>query len=94
MSGPYAYTPETLARVWDVSSATVRNLVREGQIRAFRIGRQIRIRPEAVTEYEERQCQSGGSSSIGASTPPSEASTDRRSDSRSARPIFTKQGGA
>lgn len=27
----YAFTPETLAAQWEVSAATVRNLVREGQ---------------------------------------------------------------
>ena len=93
-TGPYAYTPETLAEQWDVSSATVRNLVRAGQIRAFRIGRQIRIRPEAVTEYEERQCQIGGSSSTEENTPPSDRSTARRSGTRYAPPILTRPNAA
>jgi excisionase family DNA binding protein len=44
----YAYTPETLAKAWEVSPSTVRTLVREGQLRAFRVGRQIRIRPDDV----------------------------------------------
>jgi excisionase family DNA binding protein len=48
----YAYTAETLAKAWGVSAATVRTLVRQGELRAFRVGRQIRIRPEAVEEYE------------------------------------------
>lgn len=48
----YAFTAETLGAHWGVSSATVRNLVRSGQLKAFRIGRQIRIRPEHVEEYE------------------------------------------
>jgi len=49
---PYAYNAETLAARWGVSAATVRNLVRSGQLKAFRIGRQIRIRPEQVDAYE------------------------------------------
>jgi excisionase family DNA binding protein len=48
----YAYTAATLAERWDVSAATVRNLVRAKELRAFKVGRQIRIRPEAVDEYE------------------------------------------
>jgi excisionase family DNA binding protein len=47
-----AHTPETLGRLWGVSAATVRNLVRSKKLKAFRIGRQIRIRPEHVEEYE------------------------------------------
>ena len=88
-----AYTPETLAAHWEVSSATVRNLVNRGELRAFRIGRQIRIRPEAASEYEDRQCQSGGSSSIEANTPPSAASEGRPSASHSARPIYQRRNG-
>jgi len=71
----YAFTAETLAERWEVSSATVRNLVRAGALRAFRVGRQIRIRPEAVEEYE---CQTGGSNSTGANMPPCDPSTARR----------------
>lgn len=91
---PYAYTPESLAELWHVSSATVRNLVRDRKLKAFRVGRQIRIRPEAVGEYEEHQCQNGGSNSTGADTPPSGASTARPSGSRSAPPIYLRQSDA
>lgn len=62
----YAFTPESLADRWEVCPATVRNLVRQGALRAFRIGRQIRIRPEAVEEYE---CRNGGSNSTEEVTP-------------------------
>ncbi len=50
---PYALTPETLAKRWGVSAATVRAMVREGQLKGFRVGRQIRIRPEVVEAYEK-----------------------------------------
>lgn len=49
-----AFTPETLATYWGVSSATVRGLIRKGELRAFHVGRQMRIRPEWVVEYETR----------------------------------------
>lgn len=49
---PYAYTPETLAVRWAVSAATVRNLIREGKLRSFSVGRQMRIRPQWVEEFE------------------------------------------
>lgn len=91
---PYAYTPETLAELWEVSPATIRNLVRGGGLKAFRIGRQIRIRPEAVSEYEDKQCQTGGSSSIEENTPPSGRSTGRRSGTRFAPPILQRPNAA
>jgi excisionase family DNA binding protein len=50
-----AYTPETLGAVWGVSAATVRNLIHRGDLRGFRVGRQFRIRPQAVEEFEARQ---------------------------------------
>lgn len=54
-----AYSPQTLAEHWGVSSATVRNLIRRGDLKAFRIGRQLRVRPEWVETYE-RERESGG----------------------------------
>jgi excisionase family DNA binding protein len=89
----YAYTPETLAEQWEVSSATVRNIIRAGQLRAFRIGRQIRIRPEAVTEYEDRQCQSGGLENTEESSQLSEAKTERPSGSRLGPVIGARRSG-
>ena len=56
---PYVFTPETLAELWGVSSATVRGLVRSKELAAFRIGRQIRIKPEAVKAYEAKS-EAGG----------------------------------
>ena len=49
-----AFTAESLAELWGVSAATVRTLVRKKELKAFRVGRQIRIRPEAVLDYEDR----------------------------------------
>ena len=50
----YAYTPERLAAMWEVSAATVRTLARNGELKCFRVGRQIRIRPEEVEAFERR----------------------------------------
>lgn len=89
----YAYTPETLAERWEVSAATVRNLVREGALRAFRVGRQIRIRPDDVNAYEESQCETNGASSYtGEHTPPSGRSMAKLSASRSAPRILARPG--
>lgn len=35
----YAFTPEKLAERWEVSAATVRTLVRAGDLRAFRVAK-------------------------------------------------------
>ncbi len=51
------YTPNSLADRWGCSAQTVRNLISEGRLRAFRVGRLFRIKPEAVEEYECRTSQ-------------------------------------
>ena len=56
------YTPDTLADRWGCSGEKVRQLVKQGQLRGFRIGRMIRIPVSAVEEYE--QC---GNTALGAS---------------------------
>src|SRR5262245_28995337 len=58
MSGPAErpYTPETLAKHWDCSARTVRNLISAGELRAFPVGpRLLRIKPEWVRDYECRK---------------------------------------
>lgn len=55
------YTPETLAEHWDCSPRHIRNMIREGELPAFRLGgKLLRIRPEDVEAYE---CQQIGASS-------------------------------
>ena len=50
------HTPETLAAVWGCSPNHIRNLVRRGELRAFRLGpRLIRIPAAAVEEFEHCQ---------------------------------------
>jgi excisionase family DNA binding protein len=37
----------------DVSDSTVRRLVREGKLKAYRLGRRLKFRPEDVDRYVE-----------------------------------------
>jgi excisionase family DNA binding protein len=45
-------TPSEVAERWRVSDQTVLNACRDGKLRHFRIGRQIRIHPDAVLKCE------------------------------------------
>jgi excisionase family DNA binding protein len=55
------YTPETLALRWDCSAETVRQMVRDGRLPAFRVGRMMRIAAKAVEDFECRTIESGAS---------------------------------
>jgi len=48
------WTIDALAARWAVSARTVRRLIERGELRAIRIGGQLRISPEAVERFEER----------------------------------------
>ncbi|WP_226549544.1 helix-turn-helix domain-containing protein [Celeribacter naphthalenivorans] len=69
------YTHNSLAERWDCSAQTVRNLISEGRLRAFRVGRMFRLKPEAVEEYEchtasqSENCEAD-SASLGKIQPP------------------------
>jgi excisionase family DNA binding protein len=65
------FSSEELAERWGVSAQHIRDLIRLGTLRHFRVGRLIRIPAKAVNEFEE--CQSTGSSSSEASSTPSGA---------------------
>ena len=52
------FTPETLAERWLVSAETIRQLVHRGELRAFRVGRMIRIAQKDVEEFECQKSQS------------------------------------
>ncbi|MFD0909918.1 excisionase family DNA-binding protein [Ruegeria arenilitoris] len=56
------YTPESLAKRWDCSAETVRQLCKSGRLSSFRIGRLFRIPSQAVEEFEQcRNTQSAAS---------------------------------
>jgi excisionase family DNA binding protein len=54
-AGRAHWTIEALATRWAVSTRTVRRLIDSGQLRAIRIGGQLRVSPEALERFEERQ---------------------------------------
>jgi excisionase family DNA binding protein len=49
------WTSDALAARWAVSTRTVRRLIERGEIRAIRVGGQLRVSPEALERFEERQ---------------------------------------
>jgi len=58
------YTPETAAERYGCSANHIRNLIKRGELRAFRLGpRLIRIPEDALEEYE--QCQMKNTASEG-----------------------------
>ncbi|WP_430521658.1 helix-turn-helix domain-containing protein [Alloyangia pacifica] len=63
-------TPEMLADRWHCSSETIRQMVKRGDLRGFRVGRMIRIPIDAIEEHECQKSASdaceAGSASIGA----------------------------
>jgi excisionase family DNA binding protein len=70
------YSPETLAERWGCTSRHVRNIIARGDLKAFKIGNMLRIRKEALEEFE--LCQNGdlpGSSENSASPGMIEAPT-------------------
>lgn len=73
-----AFTPRKLSERWECSERHVRNVIKQGRLRYFRLGEKlIRIPLEAVEEYE--QCQNSGLSPTEASSR-SSGGTIRASD--------------
>jgi excisionase family DNA binding protein len=65
------YTPATLAAEWGCSAHHVRNLIDNGELRAFRLGgKLLRIPAEAAREFEARM------STIGADVSKAPAASD------------------
>jgi excisionase family DNA binding protein len=49
------YTVEQVADILQVSPQTVRRLIKEGQIKAVRVGIQLRVKKEELDRYLESQ---------------------------------------
>ena len=49
------YTVEEVAKILRVSPPTVRKLIKEGQLKAVRVGVQIRIQKEELDRFLESQ---------------------------------------
>ncbi len=53
------YTPKSLAELWQMKVETVRRRIAEGELKAFRVGRALRIPRAEVAEFEERNATPG-----------------------------------
>ena len=47
------YTVEELAARWNVSTATIYQWIRKGQLKAVKLGSLVRVREEIVLEFEQ-----------------------------------------
>jgi putative molybdopterin biosynthesis protein len=47
------YTPEEVARLFQISKYTVYNLIKRGELKAFKIGNKIRIEEIELEKYKE-----------------------------------------
>ncbi|MDV6377101.1 helix-turn-helix transcriptional regulator [Sporosarcina sp. GW1-11] len=54
-----SYTTEEIAQILKVSKLTVYDIIKKGEIRAYRVGRQMRVDAVDLTAYKER-LKSGG----------------------------------
>ena len=63
-----AYTVASLAQEWECSEGVIRKLIREGQLRHFRIASLIRIPADEVQRFE---CQNTASNDSAADMPSS-----------------------
>lgn len=70
MTTPRPFTPEILAARWQCSAETVRQMVKRGELRGFRVGRMIRIPADAVEEMECHRSASDASEADFVSTGP------------------------
>jgi len=63
------YSPKTLAAEWGCCANHVRNLVKRGDLKGFRLGdKLLRIRAEDVRDYECRTRLGGSTDSLSSST--------------------------
>ena len=53
MSAEQYFTIRGIANLWSVSEQTVRNLLRTGKLKGFKVGRGWRVSTEALRQYEE-----------------------------------------
>lgn len=60
------YTPDSLAERWQCSAETVRQMIKRGELRAFRVGVMYRVPVDAVEEYECRTLPSGDFAAVSA----------------------------
>lgn len=54
MTHDESYTTDDIARLLKVSKLTVYDLIKKGELQAYRVGRQMRIDPEQLALYKQR----------------------------------------
>ncbi|ARK26125.1 hypothetical protein SporoP37_01240 [Sporosarcina sp. P37] len=68
MNNDISYTTDEIAQLLKVSKLTVYDIIKKGEIRAYRVGRQMRVDAVDLTAYKER-LKSGGSAPAAAVPP-------------------------
>ncbi|ARD49579.1 substrate-binding domain-containing protein [Sporosarcina sp. P33] len=68
MNNDISYTTDEIAQLLKVSKLTVYDIIKKGEIRAYRVGRQMRVDAVDLTAYKER-LKSGGSAPTAAVPP-------------------------
>ena len=48
-----AYTPDEVAKLFKISKHTVYELIKRGELRAFKVGNMMRIEPEEINRYKQ-----------------------------------------
>ncbi len=46
------YTIKELAELWNVCELTIKRMIKRKHLKAYNIGRAVRISPEAIEQYE------------------------------------------
>lgn len=80
------YTPDQLAERWECSANTVRNMIKDKKLPAFKLGGRVyRIPAKAVEEHEKCLSENTGSNSSGESGASSGEKEERNIGVRLAR---------
>jgi putative molybdopterin biosynthesis protein len=59
MKKDYSLTPEEVAEILNIKKNTVYELIKRGELAAFRVGRKLRVEREDVEAYKKRRRESG-----------------------------------
>ena len=84
---PGFFTVETLAKRWGVSRHPIDQMIAQGELPHFRVGKLIRIPEKFIEEYE--QCSHSDSNSTGECGAPSEQKMAKRGAFRSELTVVT-----
>lgn len=57
--GIISYTPEDVAKILQISRFTVYELIKRGELNAYRIGRKVRVEPSELERYKQNAMQIG-----------------------------------